>query len=101
MRHGFRHGQDQLVSLGQIELMKLSAGQEISLNERLKVVAFPVPHRDEYSETVGFRISGPSKTVIYLPDIDKWERWSVKIEDCLSQCDHALVRMRMVSEHQV
>lgn len=82
---------DQLVSLGQISLMKLAAGQEISLNERLKVVAFPVPHRDEYSETVGFRISGPSKTVIYLPDIDKWERWSVKIEDCLSKCDHAFL----------
>ena len=82
---------DQLVSLGQIELKKLSAGQEILLNGRIKVVAFPVPHRDEYSETVGFRISGPSKTVIYLPDIDKWERWSVKIEDCLSQCDHAFL----------
>ena len=82
---------DQLVSLGQIELTKLSAGQEILLNGRIKVVAFPVPHRDEYSETVGFRISGPSKTVIYLPDIDKWERWSVKIEDCLSQCDHAFL----------
>lgn len=82
---------DQLVSLGQIKLTKLAGGQDVSLNERINVVAFPVPHRDEYSETVGFRISGPSKTVIYLPDIDKWERWSVKIEDLLSQSDYAFL----------
>ena len=48
-----------------------------------------VPHRDEYSETVGFRIRGPSHTVVYLPDIDKWDRWNVSIEDILADSDIA------------
>ncbi len=82
---------DQLVSLQQIVVNKMVAGQEIQLNRRLKVVPFPVPHRDEYSETVGFRISGPSKSMIYIPDIDKWERWDVAIEDLLLDCDTALL----------
>ena len=48
-----------------------------------------VPHRDEYSETVGFRIRGPSRTIIYLPDIDKWERWELAIEDLMADADVA------------
>jgi pyrroloquinoline quinone biosynthesis protein B len=40
-----------------------------------------VPHRDEYSETVAFRITGPRRSVLFLPDIDKWERWQRRVED--------------------
>ena len=28
-----------------------------------------------YSETVGYRIDGPRKSAVFIPDIDKWERW--------------------------
>ena len=34
-----------------------------------------VPHRQEYSEVVAFRIAGPSRSVLYVPDIDSWEQW--------------------------
>ena len=80
---------DQLVKLRQIRIHKIAAAQRVRLNDRISVVPFLVPHRDEYSETVGYRIHGPSHTVVYLPDIDKWERWSVKIEDVLSSADVA------------
>jgi pyrroloquinoline quinone biosynthesis protein B len=37
-----------------------------------------VPHRDEYSETVAFRVEGPRRSLLWLPDIDKWERWDAQ-----------------------
>lgn len=80
---------EQLITLQQINLEKMAAGSELTLNPRIKIVPFLVPHRDEYSETVGFRLQGPSRTVVYLPDIDKWERWDVAIEDVLADADIA------------
>ena len=80
---------DQLVKLRQIEIRRLVAAQPQQLNERITVTPFLVPHRDEYSETVGFRIQGPTRTVVFLPDIDKWERWSRRIEEVIKDADVA------------
>jgi pyrroloquinoline quinone biosynthesis protein B len=83
---------DQLVRLGNIELRTLADGVPARLNERISVTPFRVPHRDEYSETVGFRISGPTRTVVFLPDIDKWDRWDeqgVRVEDVVAGADVA------------
>jgi pyrroloquinoline quinone biosynthesis protein B len=64
-----------LVERRNISLRPLSAGVELQLNDRLRLVPLLVPHRDEYSETAAFRIEGPGRSLLYLPDIDKWERW--------------------------
>ena len=48
-----------------------------------------IPHRDEYSETVGFVIRGPDRSALFLPDIDKWDRWERKIADVLADADVA------------
>ncbi|MHC4773850.1 MAG: MBL fold metallo-hydrolase, partial [Planctomycetota bacterium] len=48
-----------------------------------------VPHRDEYSETVGFRTDGPHRSVLYVSDIDKWDRWERRIEDLMVEVDGA------------
>jgi pyrroloquinoline quinone biosynthesis protein B len=74
----------QLVTLGNIELRPLAADSAIALGDSLRVTPFRVPHRDEYSETVGFRIDGPRGAVVFLPDIDKWERWDRRIEDVIA-----------------
>lgn len=74
---------DQLVRLRNVELRALAADSAISLGDSLVVTPFAVPHRDEYSETVGYRIAGPRGAVVFLPDIDKWERWDRRIEDVL------------------
>ena len=74
----------QLVTLGNIELRPLAADSSILLGDSLRVTPFRVPHRDEYSETVGFRIDGPRGAVVFLPDIDKWERWDRRIEDVIA-----------------
>jgi len=76
---------DQLVRLDNIELLAIRDGEPIELNERIRVTPFVVPHRDEYTETVGYRIDGPNCSVIYISDIDKWDRWDVSIVDLISQ----------------
>ena len=79
----------QLVSRRNIEIVPLFAGHVTRLNERLSVTPIPVPHRDELSETVAFRVEGPRRSVLYLPDIDKWERWSTRIENLVADVDVA------------
>ncbi len=79
----------QLVELENIVLKPMQAGTEVRLNRRLTVTPFLVPHRDEFSETVGFTIKGPSKSVTFLPDIDKWSRWDRSIEKLIEQVDLA------------
>jgi pyrroloquinoline quinone biosynthesis protein B len=80
---------DQLVRLGNIELRALQDGVEVPLNERITVTPLVVPHRDEYSETVAFIVKMPGRSVLWLPDIDKWEKWSTKIEDVVARVDVA------------
>ncbi len=80
---------DQLVRLGNVMLRPMWDGTAIRLNARLGVTPFLVPHRDEYTETVGFKITGPRNSFLYLPDIDKWEKWRTPIEEMLAGVDAA------------
>ncbi len=79
----------QLVSLKNIALQPILKNMTTQLNKRISVTAFQVPHRDEFSETVGFKIKGPKKTIVFLPDIDKWSKWDQNIEDVIKDCDVA------------
>lgn len=83
---------DQLVRYENIELRPLEDGETVRLSDRLAVTPFRVPHREEYSEVVGFRIDGPSRSIVYLPDIDAWKEWDVwgtRIEDVVAGVDAA------------
>jgi len=79
----------QLVDIDNISLEMLADGRATRLNDRLTVTPLVVPHRGEYSETVGFHIQGPKHAVLYLPDIDDWEMWPAKIEAVLKGVDRA------------
>lgn len=95
---------DQLVTLGNIRLVRLQDGTPARLNDRIEVTPFAVPHRDEYSETVGFRIRGPERSVLFLPDIDKWEAWDVlgtRIEDVIAGVDAAWLDATFFGEGEV
>ena len=81
----------QLVNTGNIEINELADRQEIMLTPNLKVTPFTVPHRDEYSETVGYKITGPHKKVLFIPDIDKWEKWDTDIIEALKNVDYAFL----------
>ena len=82
---------DQLVRYRNIRLEKLENGRDIGLPGGLSVTPFLVPHRDEYSETVGYRIEGLRRTALFIPDIDKWSRWSVDIRALIRSVDYALL----------
>ncbi len=79
----------QLVGLKNIKLAPMRDGRTFALNKRLRVTPFFVPHRDEFSETVGFRIEGPSQKILWLPDIDKWEKWKTPLEKVLTKVEVA------------
>lgn len=71
----------QLVKYRNIRLVELAADRPVRLNERLRVTAFKVPHREEFSEVVGFRIEGPDRSVLFIPDIDSWADWAEQGSD--------------------
>lgn len=82
---------NQIVSLKNIELRPIKSDEEIELNENLKVTPFLVPHRDEFTETIGFEIVGRNKTAVFIPDIDKWSKWSGDLKKLIKRVDYALI----------
>nr|WP_137677715.1 MBL fold metallo-hydrolase [Parerythrobacter lutipelagi] len=52
------------------------------LGAGIAATALPVPHRDEYSETVGWVLADPeSWSFLYLPDIDSWSELEDRMPD--------------------
>ncbi len=82
---------EQLVSLENIALVELTAGEPVVLSPRVSVTPLLVPHRDEYSETVGYRVEGPNRSLLWLPDIDKWTRWDQSLRSVVQSVDLAFV----------
>lgn len=80
-----------LIGEKNIKLERLEDKQKVILNSRISLEPFLVPHRSEYSETVGFWINGPRKKVLFIPDIDKWELSEGCVEDKIFLSDLALL----------
>jgi pyrroloquinoline quinone biosynthesis protein B len=81
----------QLVSLKNIKLIALEENKTISPSSQIYVTPIRVPHRDEFSETVGFRIQGPKKSVLFIPDINKWSKWKRNLRQELEKVDYAFI----------
>lgn len=81
----------QLVSLNNINLNEINIDSSVELNKNLKVTPFLVPHRDEYSETVGYKIQGKRKSALFIPDINKWQLWERSIVDEVKKVDYAFI----------
>lgn len=81
----------QLVSLQNIDLQPIKEDSVVVLNERISVQAFKVPHRDEFSETVGYKIFTTNKSLIFIPDIDKWQKWNRSLEEMIKSVDYAFL----------
>jgi pyrroloquinoline quinone biosynthesis protein B len=82
---------DLLVQLQNIDIHPISEKEPIKLTPELEIEAIEVPHRDEYSETVGYVIRGKKKSVLFIPDIDKWHLWDEDLADWITKVDVALV----------
>ena len=81
----------QLLAFKNIELRQLQNDSIINLNNELKVTPILVPHRDEYSETVGYKIEGNNKSALFIPDIDKWYKWERNIIEEVKKVDYAFL----------
>ena len=81
----------QLITLNNIQIKPLTEGNWENISPSLRVKPILVPHRDEFSETVGFIIEGPHKKLLFIPDIDKWEKWRTDIVSLVKEVDHALI----------
>jgi pyrroloquinoline quinone biosynthesis protein B len=71
----------RLVERGNIAIHEIEAGHEFVLSENLKATAIRVPHRDEDSDTVAYLLRGPRNRILWLPDIDRWEKWDRSLAD--------------------
>ncbi len=91
----------QLVALGNIELRALEEGRPVQLERDIAVTPFRVPHRDEYSETIGLLIRGPRRTLAWISDIDKWARWERPIEELLAEVDAAYLDGTFFAEGEI
>ena len=81
----------QLVALGNIELVLIELNKPIKLSPAVQVTPMLVPHRDEFSETVGFIIQSSERSVLFIPDIDKWPLWDRDILAEVDRADFALI----------
>ncbi len=88
----------QLVRIGNIQLPNLEPGRPVQLpadaegRPQVMITPIQVPHRDEYSDTVGFIIrrehhkQGESgATVLFVPDTEPWRTWNPTLLEVIEQ----------------
>jgi pyrroloquinoline quinone biosynthesis protein B len=90
-----------LVGDGHIELRLLEPNRVVPLPGGIGVTPIPVPHRDEFSDTVGYLIDGPRARALFVPDTDRWEAWSRPIRDLVDTVDYALLDGTFSSPEEV
>ena len=81
----------QLLELNNIRLLLLQDNCPIDIFKDVKIIPFQVPHRNEYSETVGYHIQTSNQSVLYIPDIDSWDDWDTNINELIKESDIALL----------
>ena len=81
----------QLIKLNNIKLELIEESAAVQLNENISITPFLVPHRNEFSETVGYSIQSARKKVLYIPDIDAWDDWEVDINKMIKKHDIAFL----------
>lgn len=91
----------QLVTDQNIVFSDLKKDTVIQLNHSLKVTPFLVPHRDEFSETVGYKIEGKNKSALFIPDINKWSLWEKNIVDEVKKVDYAFLDATFFKEGEI
>ncbi|MBI4769529.1 MAG: MBL fold metallo-hydrolase [Chloroflexi bacterium] len=84
-------GNRGLVEGGNVALRELTPDRPGALTPDLTVTPLLVPHRDEWSDTLAFVVSGPARRLLYLPDIDGWDRWARPVREVVAGVEVALL----------
>jgi pyrroloquinoline quinone biosynthesis protein B len=81
----------QLVDINNIKIKEINFGSSTKELANIDVTPVQVPHRDEYSETAGYIIKGKNKKALFIPDIDKWEKWDRDLSQLAKEFDFLLI----------
>ena len=95
----------QLVDFQNINLKRLEDKQTMPVEDSITVTPYRVPHRDEFSETVGFVVETKEKSLLFLPDIDDWDEWeadfNISIEAMISKVDYAYLDATFFDDNEL
>lgn len=81
----------QLFALGQVRAATFTPGEPFTPAVGITVEPIAVPHRDEFSDTMAFKIRGPQRTVLFVPDVDRWQSADGLLQRLLEGVDVAYV----------
>lgn len=90
-----------LVEEGRITFPPVALDRWIDVDGSFEVKLLPVPHRPEFSDTVGFIFRGPRGSLLYLPDIDSWEAWDRPVAEVVAGVDYALLDASFYSANEI
>lgn len=94
----------QLVKYYNITLAIMNAGEAELLTDGISVTPILVPHRQEFSEVVGYIIESPDKSALFIPDIDSWEEWDdqgMRIEEMIARVDLAYLDASFFADGEI
>jgi pyrroloquinoline quinone biosynthesis protein B len=91
----------QLVALNNIQIQGVNFGRSNKELTNISVTPVQVPHRDEFSETAGYIIQGENKKALFIPDIDKWEKWSNDLIQYAKEFDYLLLDATFYSSKEI
>jgi pyrroloquinoline quinone biosynthesis protein B len=81
----------RLVDEERLEIHQIDVGDSLSLTANITVEPFSVVHRAELTDTLGLLISGPRRSLLYVPDADTWNGWPVPFAEWLDRADVAVL----------
>lgn len=91
----------QLVAHDNIRIQSMKSDSAVALTQQLRVTPFVVPHRDEFSETVGFTIQGANASALFIPDIDKWSLWERDIVEEVKKVEYAFIDATFFKDKEI
>lgn len=90
-----------LLKLKNIKIQVLESEKKIKISRNISLIPFQVPHRAEYTDTLGFIIIGKKRKLLYIPDIHSWEAWEKSIVKMVEEVDFALIDGTFFSSHEI
>ncbi len=67
----------------------------------VRVRSMQVPHRNEHGDTVAYVIESETKSVLFLPDIDRWDTWDRDVREEVAAVDVAYIDGSFLSRDEL
>ncbi|GAX82745.1 hypothetical protein CEUSTIGMA_g10171.t1 [Chlamydomonas eustigma] len=90
------------IAQGYFQIMIVAPGVQVQLGHGLSVTPVEVPHRQEFSDTVAYSITGCSgKKLFWCPDIDSWEEWDLDVREVVESHDMSFLDATFYSPEEL